>query len=808
MSLLRTLVVSLALLCTALPVAAQIDLIPGLSTGGGGEGTETDQTAAADQGTSPALSSLLEVLKDPEARDALIAELEGALAAGDPEGTDGPADPATDQEPPPAAEPQPPAPSPAAVTISLARELAEITQKIAQDAAQSADRFWTAVKRLPTTLLALEALIDPEVLSTAVSELLFVVIVTYGGYLTLRVAGRWVDRRIAATAAEGNLATRVGLSLFSLVCDVTVAVLAWAIGYGVMLALSGDAGSIGIRQSLYLNAFLLVCVARALLRWLFSPREPALRLLPLRDSPARKLMRWSGISVFVLAYGHLLAVPIVNRTVSYLAGAAVARSISLLVVLSTLFLVVRYRRSIADWLRTPDPKGAFGRMRNGLAGLWHLPVLAYLLFLFAVVATRPGGILITLLQSAGIALGLLTLGALLVNWTTQLISRGVRLPGAINARLPLMERRLNTFLPQVLMAARLIVVLAMGAVALDHFNIADVGGYLSSPAGRSTLAVGASVFVLLLVSFLLWLALSSWVDYRLNPDYGSIPTARETTLLTLLRNAVTIALVVITLMFTLSELGLNIAPLIASAGVLGLAIGFGAQKLVQDVITGIFIQFENAINVGDVVTAGGTTGVVEKLTVRSVSLRDVNGIFHIVPFSSVDLVSNYMRDFSYHVEDMGVAYREDIDTVRTAMEDAFTALKERPEFGPDIIGEMEWFGVQTLADSAVVVRARIKTMPGKQWGIGRAFKEQCKRIFDARNIEIPFPHQTIYWGEDHEGNAPPLRVAGASDTRSKPVEVTPQPTEARPAAPVTEYDFPRSDDEATPTTTADEDSPR
>ncbi|MEL6679579.1 MAG: mechanosensitive ion channel domain-containing protein, partial [Pseudomonadota bacterium] len=244
------------------------------------------------------------------------------------------------------------------------------------------------------------------------------------------------------------------------------------------------------------------------------------------------------------------------------------------------------------------------------------------------------------------------------------------------------------------------------------------------------------------------------------------------------------------------------------AGVLGLAIGFGAQKMVQDVITGIFIQFENAINVGDVVTAGGTTGVVEKLTVRSVSLRDINGIFHIVPFSSVDLVSNYMRDFSYHVEDMGVAYREDIDTVREAMEDAFDALKEKPEFGPDIIGPMEWFGVQTLADSAVVLRVRIKTLPGKQWGMGRAFKEQCKRIFDARGIEIPFPHQTLYWGEDRDGDAPPLRVAGAPGDR-KPIEVAPPKTaETRSADTVSEFDIPREDSPADGQMEPEDETPR
>ena len=160
---------------------------------------------------------------------------------------------------------------------------------------------------------------------------------------------------------------------------------------------------------------------------------------------------------------------------------------------------------------------------------------------------------------------------------------------------------------------------------------------------------------------------------------------------------------------------MNIGPLLASAGVLGLAIGFGAQKMVQDIITGIFIQFENAINVGDIITVGGITGGVERLSVRSVSLRDAFGVFHIIPFSSVDMVSNFSRDYSYYVCDMGVAYREDLDEVKEAMMDAFDLLLEDPEQGQYVRDQLEWFGVEAFADSAVVVRVRIKTVPSRQW---------------------------------------------------------------------------------------------
>jgi len=295
-------------------------------------------------------------------------------------------------------------------------------------------------------------------------------------------------------------------------------------------------------------------------------------------------------------------------------------------------------------------------------------------------------------------------------------------------------------------------------VALNAISLIDLRGWMASQIGLRLTGTIFSVGAVLLVAFVIWVAMTSWVDYRLNPEFGTVATAREKTLLTLARNAFTIALFVITLMFVLSEIGLDIAPLLASAGVLGLAIGFGAQKLVQDIITGIFIQFENAMNVGDVVTAGSTTGVVEKLTIRSVSLRDVSGTYHLIPFSSVDMVSNFMRDFGYFVCDMGVAYRENIAEVKQAMHDAFDMLRADPEQAAKIMDDLEWFGVNSFGDSAVVVRARIKCQPGTQWGVGREYNGYLKQIFDERNIEIPFPHQTIFLGESKQGATQPFHV--------------------------------------------------
>jgi moderate conductance mechanosensitive channel len=178
---------------------------------------------------------------------------------------------------------------------------------------------------------------------------------------------------------------------------------------------------------------------------------------------------------------------------------------------------------------------------------------------------------------------------------------------------------------------------------------------------------------------------------------------------------------------------------------------------VQDIITGIFIQFENIMNEGDVVEVAGRVGVVETLTIRSVSIRSLDGTVHLVPFSSVESVSNLMKGFSFHVAEVGVAYRENIAEVKEAMQEAFDLLMET-EHHFHILEPLDIQGVTQFADSAVMVRARIKTRPGMQWATGRAYNELIKQVFDRRGIEIPFPHLTLYMGEDKAGNAPALKL--------------------------------------------------
>jgi small conductance mechanosensitive channel len=350
-------------------------------------------------------------------------------------------------------------------------------------------------------------------------------------------------------------------------------------------------------------------------------------------------------------------------------------------------------------------------------------------------------------------------GALVAATISRAITGGLRLPEDLKLRLPLLESRLNAFVPAVLRTVRWLLLAGVLLTILQIWALVDVIGWLADGGGQEVFARAIGVGLIAGTALLLWLALSSWVDYRLNPNYGKQPGPRERTLLALFRSAATAVLGSVALMLALSEIGVNIAPLLAGAGVLGLAVGFGAQKLVQDIITGVFIQFENAINEGEVVTAGGITGVVERLSIRSLGLRDLHGVYHIVPFSSVEAVSNFMRGFAYHVAEIGIAYRENVDEAKAVMHQAFDELCQHPELGPAILAPLDWHGLTTFGDSAIVLRCRIKTLPGQQWATGRAYNAIIKRRFDEAGIEIPFPHMTLYFGQDKQGAAAPLRAA-------------------------------------------------
>ena len=222
---------------------------------------------------------------------------------------------------------------------------------------------------------------------------------------------------------------------------------------------------------------------------------------------------------------------------------------------------------------------------------------------------------------------------------------------------------------------------------------------------------------------------------------------RVTTLVGLLRTIAIVGLWAVVVIITLEQIGLNITPILAGAGIIGLAVGFGAQNLVRDLISGFFMVMEDQVRVGDVAIVNGTGGLVEAISFRTIVLRDLSGVVHIFPNGTINTLSNMTKVWSGYVMDVGVAYKEDTDHVVEVMRRVGDELRQDPDLGPKILEPIEVFGVDDFADSAVVIKARLKTHPIQQWGVGREYRRRLKKAFDAEGIEIPFPHRSIYVGE-------------------------------------------------------------
>ena len=238
-----------------------------------------------------------------------------------------------------------------------------------------------------------------------------------------------------------------------------------------------------------------------------------------------------------------------------------------------------------------------------------------------------------------------------------------------------------------------------------------------------------------------------------NMESGSELDSREIekrldTLLGILHSIVKVIIWLMIGMLFLRKVGIDIAPIIAGAGIVGLAVGFGAQELVRDFISGFFMLLENQIREGDVAIVNGTGGLVEHVGMRTIVLRDLSGVVHVFQNGKVNTLANMTKNWSGIVFDIGVAYKEDTDKVVEVIQQVAEELRAEPDFNNKILEPIEIFGVDGFGDSAVIIKARFKTKPIEQWAVGREYRRRLKKAFDEQGIEIPFPHRTVYWGED------------------------------------------------------------
>jgi moderate conductance mechanosensitive channel len=502
----------------------------------------------------------------------------------------------------------------------------------------------------------------------------------------------------------------------------------------------------------------------------FAARAPGLRLMPVSDETAHYGMIWLQRLSVVAVYGYFGAEAALLLGLGATAHGLLMKSLGLVVVAMLTVLIMQNRAAVGHWLRGGPTTGTENRalqsVRRRCGEVWHAVAILYVLVAYAVWAIELEGGFRFLLRATVLSVVVLIVARLVLLGAQRALDRIFRLGADLMQRFPALADRANRYLyvgHRVLAGA---VQLCAALVLLDIWGV-EVFAWLTSEAGKDLSASLVSIAFILTLALLAWELVSATVqNYLAEQDAtGQVVerSARVKTLLPLLRNAMRILLVVIAALMVLAELGINIAPLLAGAGVVGLAVGFGAQSLVKDLITGVFILMEDSIAVGDVATLGAHTGVVESLTVRTIRLRDLTGTVHVLPWGEVSSVMNMTKDFSFAVMDVGVAYREDVDEVIEALKEVGADLQEDPEYGVVMLAPLEVLGLDSFGDSSVNIRVRFKTVPGKQWWARREFNRRMKRLFDARDIEIPFPHQTVYFGVDKAGAAPPARLELASD---------------------------------------------
>ncbi|HEX2117341.1 MAG TPA: mechanosensitive ion channel domain-containing protein [Alphaproteobacteria bacterium] len=577
-----------------------------------------------------------------------------------------------------------------------------------------------------------------EILSKVIAVLL-------GGWLAewvaLRLLGR--ARRTLETREIGRGWARAPFTLLHALVAL-VPILVFAIAAFAILGVIAPSRTASLVAVALINAN-LIARAIALVAWtVLAPTVPRLRLVPLGDENANYLYIWIRRLTNISIYGYFLAEAALLVGLPRAGHAFLLKLLGVVVSLLMVVLVLQNRTNVS---RAILGLGQPSLLRRRLADLWHVLAVIYLLTVCFIWLVRPEGGLEFVTRATALTLVIVLAAWAVASLLRRLIGLLFRLTDDVRRRFPTLEVRANQYLQIVNVV---VVVLVYGFAALSIFQAWGFGSleWLATPLGRRVGASVVSIIITVVVALLMWEFVTALLDRYLARALGGgldelRRAARVRTLMPLLQNVMLGVLAVFVVLVILSEIGVNIAPLLAGAGVVGIAVGFGAQTLAKDLISGISVILEDSIAVGDVVRLGDRSGVVEWMSLRSLRLRDGTGTVHWIPFGDVQIVSNMTKDFSYASFDLGVSYTADVDHVMAVMRRIAEEMRADPEFGPMIREDIEIWGVDQFLDSAVLIKARIKTAPGRQWPVTREYNRRIKKAFDAAGIEIPFPQRVV-----------------------------------------------------------------
>ena len=577
-------------------------------------------------------------------------------------------------------------------------------------------------------------------------------------WLATRILRR-AHRSVETQEAGRSIWLRVLLATIRGLLELTAVAAFMGAAYGSM-ALLDPAHEGKVLALALINARVVVRTTMVFASLILAPRVSALRLMPMSDESASYGLIWIRCLTNVLIYGYFIveAMPVLLGSLEHYL--LVRKRLGLVLMLMLVVLIMQNKAEVAALIRGKQTGALARQFRRRVAEVWHLVAVIYTVAIYAVwVLEVPGGFEYVLRATvlSGVIAALVHTAVIVAR---RLLGRAFSLTREQRARFTGLEVRASRYVP-IITAGLQVFLYGAGAIAILQVWGADAIDWIVSPLGASIVRSAVHILVILGLALLAWELTTAGIERYLaaRDATGSLVQRgqRVQTLLPLVRNIVLVVLSVFVVLTILAELGVNIGPLIAGAGIIGLAVGFGAQTFVKDVITGFFILIEDTVAIGDIVVVGGYAGKVEAMSIRSIQLRDLKGEVHRIPFSEVTSTTNRSKVFSFAFFDIGVAYREDVDRCMDVIRQVGAVIREDPTWGLLITEDIEIMGVQSFDDSAVVIRARIKVLPGKQYPVERAFNRLIKNRFDAEGIEIPFPHRTIYFGVDGMGNAPAAR---------------------------------------------------
>ncbi|MEH2514685.1 small-conductance mechanosensitive channel [Bradyrhizobium sp. AZCC 1610] len=504
----------------------------------------------------------------------------------------------------------------------------------------------------------------------------------------------------------------------------------------------------------------LICVVRAL--------AGPFGLFRVRAETAAYIEIWARRIVTVAVSGIAFANVALLLGLHRAGYAALLRLVMLVVHLFVVVVILQCRRPVADAIRAPAGRvGAAARIRNRVAGLWHYLAIALDLALWAVWALNIRNGYALLLQYFVGTIAVVLIMRLATILVLSLIDRGFRISPDLLRRFPGLETRANRYLPLLRNIVSAVIAFIGFVALLEVWGVDAIIWFYGGQIGSRLLSAVVTVGIAALAAAAIWEISNALLDRKINAlsrEGHYARAARLRTFQPMLRTALLCLIVIVVGLTALSEIGVNVAPLLAGAGIVGIAIGFGSQKLVQDLITGLFLLLENTVQVGDNVTLSGLSGVVENVSIRTLRLRSGDGSVHIVPFSAVTTITNSSRGAGNAAVSVNVSYKEDTDRAGQILKDIVAEMRREVEFQHLIRGDLELWGVDKVDGSMASIVGQIRCTDAGRWPVQREFNRRMKRRFQECGVEIAPTAQTILMQvpapADEAANAKPRRAAG------------------------------------------------